>query len=365
MKKHAKWLVNYCTSTKPGDNVLIRLGGGTYAGDAEGLELATEVFKEAGRVGAKPLILIFPGEATRTYIEQAPDGTLATTPKNYIELVKACDVVIGIQAEKDTQYLREINSTRIGQFLTGARPITDEILKERWTSTLHPTSAHAKDAGMSMEGYKKFVYSAMLRDWESEINRMVKLKKIMDRTSEVQLVGKDTDLSFSIKGRTTVVDDAKYNFPGGEVFTAPIDDSATGKICFDLPSIWAGQEAKDVRLTFDKGVIVDYSASKNESFLKDMIETDEGSKRLGEFGIGTNRGIKRFTRNILFDEKMADTIHLAIGEAYEICGGINKSAAHWDLIKTMKPGRIIMDGKTIQENGKFVWELAKRPTAST
>jgi aminopeptidase len=281
VKKHAKWLVNYCTTTKPGDNVLIRLGGASYAGDTEGLELAIEVFKEAGRLGAKPLILIFPGEATRSYIQQAPDGTLATTPKNYIELMKACDVVIGIQAEKNTQYLKGIDSTRIGQLLVALRPIMDEMLKKRWTGTLHPTAAHAKDAGMSMERYKKFVYSAMLRDWESEIKRMVRLKEIMDRTSEVRLVGKDTDLSFSIKGRTTVVDDAKYNFPGGEVFTAPVDDSATGKIYFDLPSVWVGQEARDVRLTFDKGVIVDYSASKNESFLKDMIDTDEGSKRLG------------------------------------------------------------------------------------
>jgi aminopeptidase len=365
VKKHAKWLVNYCTATKPGDNVLIRLGGAHYAGDAEGLELATEVFKEAGHVGAKPLIFILPGEAARGYIEQAADGTLATTPKSYFELVKASDVVIGIESEKDTKYLKGIDSRRIGQFLVGLRPITDEMLKKRWTGTLHPTAAHAKDAGMSVERYKKFVYSAMLRDWDSEIKRMVRLKEIMDRTSEVQLVGKDTDLSFSIKGRTTVVDDAKYNFPGGEVFTAPLDDSATGKIYFDLPSIWAGQEAKDVRLTFDKGVIVDYSASKNESFLKDMIDTDEGSKRLGEFGIGTNRGINRFTRNILFDEKMANTIHLAIGEAYEMCGGINKSAIHWDLIKTMKPGKMKMDGETIQEDGKFVWELGKRSTASS
>ena len=356
VKEHAKRLVNYCTSIKCGDNVLIRLGGANYAGDAEGLELATEVFKEVGRVGAKPLLMLFTGNATRGYIEQAPYGTLATTPRNYLELVKACDAIIGIQAEEDTQYLKGVDSKRIGQYLIGLKPIGQEGLRKRWTGTLHPTVAHAKAAGMTLGRYKKFIYSAMFRDWESEVEHMMKLKEIMERTDQVRLIGKDTDLTFSIKGRTAVVDDAKYNFPGGEVFTAPVDDSATGKIFFDLPSVKYGQEARDIRLTFDKGQIVDYSASKNESFLKDMIETDEGSKRLGEFGVGTNRGIDRFTRNILFDEKMADTIHLAIGDAYEMCGGINKSAIHWDLIKTMRPGQIIMDGNAIQRDGKFLFE---------
>jgi aminopeptidase len=356
VKEHAQRLVNYCTSVKPGDNVLIRLGGANYAGDAEGLELVEEVFKEVGRVGAKPLLMMFPGDATRGYLEHAPDGALSVTPRSYLELVKTCDVIIGIQAEGNTQYLKGVDSKRIGQYLIGLKPIGQEGLKKRWTGTLHPTAAHAKAARMSLARYKKFVYSAMLRDWEVEVRGMAKLKEIMERTDEVRLIGKDTDIFFSIKGRTAVVDDAKYNFPGGEVFTAPVDDSATGNIYFDLPSVKYGQEARDVRLTFDKGIIVDYSASKNGSLLKDMIETDEGSKRLGEFGMGTNRGINRFTRNILFDEKMADTIHLAIGDAYEMCGGINKSAVHWDLIKTMKPGKIIMDGKTIQNNGRFIWE---------
>jgi aminopeptidase len=208
---------------------------------------------------------------------------------------------------------------------------------------------------MSLTEYKDFVYSAMIRDWDAEVDRMRKLKSDMDNASEVRLMGKDTDLSFSIKGRTAVIDDAKYNLPGGEVFTAPLDDSATGKIYYDLPSLY-GKEVTDIRLTFDKGVVVDYSASKNESLLKELIETDEGSRRLGEFRIGTNRGINRFTKRILFDEKMAETVHLAIGRAYKECGGINKSAVHWDMIKTMKPGEIIMDGKTVQKDGKFSWE---------
>jgi len=356
VKEHANRLVNYCTSVKPGDNVLVRLGGFTTAGDPEGLELATEVSNEVARKGAKPLVIVFTGDMVRGYIESASVDSLAMTPRHYLELMKASDAVIWIQAERDTRFLRGVDSSRIAKLNLSGKPIGEEFLKKRWVATLHPTAGHAMAAGMSLSKYKKFVYSAMLRDWESELKPMVKLKERMDRTNEVRLIGRDTDLSFSISGRKAMVDDGRLNFPGGEVFTSPVDDSATGKIYFDLPSIESGQEAKRIRLTFDKGQIVDYSATKNEAFLKHMIETDEGSRRLGEFGVGCNRGINRFTHNILFDEKMAETIHLAIGHAFEFCGGVNKSVVHWDMIKTMRPGEILMDGQTIEKNGKFAWE---------
>jgi aminopeptidase len=353
--EHAKWLVSYCTSVKRGDNVLIRLGGAQSGGD-EGFELATEVYKEASRQGAHALILVFTNEAVRGYYEVTPEADIATTPSNYYELVKLSDVVISIQAQTNTRFLEHTDPKKIGIRQRALDPISREQLKKRWTATVHPTNAHAQDADMSLAEYRDFLYSAVLRDWNLEVNQMKKLKEIMDKADQVRLVGKETDLSFSIKGRISVVDDARHNFPGGEVFTAPIDNSATGKIYFDLPSVTYGKEVTDIRLTFDKGVIVDYSASKSQQLLKQMIETDEGSKRLGEFGVGTNRGINCFTRNILFDEKIGGTIHLAVGLAYEECGGVNKSAVHWDMIKTMNPGEIVMDGKTVQKDGKFVWE---------
>jgi aminopeptidase len=336
--------------------VLIRIGGAQSSFDPEGLELAGEVFKEASRQGAHALIVVFPTEATKSYYDVTSESDLAVTPRNYYELVKISDAVIGIQAEANTRLLEHTDPKRIGIRLNALRPISEEQLKKRWCGTLYPTKASAQDARMSLQEYRDFVYSSVLRDWKVEAERMKKLKAAMENADHVHLVAKDTDLSFSVKGRIAVIDDAKHNFPGGEVFTAPIDDSATGKIYFDLPSVRYGQEVTDVRLTFEEGVVVDYSASKNGRFLKQIIETDQGSKRLGEFGIGANRGINRFTRNILFDEKMAETIHLALGHAYEECGGVNKSAIHWDHIKTMNPGEIIMDGQIIQKNGKFTWE---------
>jgi aminopeptidase len=209
---------------------------------------------------------------------------------------------------------------------------------------------------MSLKEYEDFVYSAILIDWASQRTQMEKLKKALDQADKVRLIGEKTDLTMSVKGRNAIVGDATHNVPGGEVYTAPVDDSAEGEICFDLPGIRYGREIKGIRLKFCKGEVVDYSAETNQDALKSIIETDQGSKRIGELGIGTNRGIKRFTKNILFDEKIGDTIHLALGNAYKDCGGINKSAIHWDIIKTMKPGQILLDGKVLQKDGKFSWE---------
>lgn len=335
---------------KSGDNVLVEIE------DQDGLELATEICKEAARHGAHPLIVACPAEFIRALIDLTPLNDLAVTPRSMFELMKASDVNIHILSSANTRFLASTDSHRIGIQSKALQPVNQERLRKRWTATLHPTNAYAQEASMSLSEYRDFAYSAMLRDWENEIVRMNRLKKVMEKAEEVHLIGNDTDLSFSIKGRPAVVNDAKDNLPGGEVSTAPVDDSATGKIYYDLPAIYYGKEVTDIRLKFDRGVVVDYSASKNESFLKEMIETDDGSRRLGEFGVGTNRGINRFTRNLLFDEKMAETIHLAIGNAYESNGGINKSAIHWDMIKTMKPGKIFMDGQTVQKDGRFSWE---------
>lgn len=148
----------------------------------------------------------------------------------------------------------------------------------------------------------------------------------------------------SIRGRRAVVGEPTHNVPAGEVFTTPVEDSAEGKIFFDLLAVVYGKEVEEIMLRFERGEVVDYATTRNEELLKNMITTDEGSRRLGELGIGTNRGIKRFNKNILFDEKIGDVIHLAIGRAYKECGGVNESAIHWDMIKTMKPRRIVMDG---------------------
>ncbi len=349
ISEHARIVVEYSTRVREEDKVVIQIGD-------YGKELATEVYKEAAKRGASPLITMVPAEALRGYYELTPEEYLRIFPGHYYELVKASDVIIHILSEENTRYLSNIDPKRISVRSLATKKIADERLRKRWCVTQFPTPARAQEAEMSLREYEDFVYSAVLRDWEKETEEMNRLRQVMNKTETVQLIGDKTDLTMSIKGRNAVISDGTHNLPGGEVYTAPLEDSVNGEIFFDLPAIKYGKEVQGIRLKFAKGEIVDYSATKNEDLLRAMINTDEGSKRLGELGIGTNRGITLFTKNILFDEKMAETIHLAIGNAYKECGGTNESAIHWDMIKTMKPGKILTDGKAIQENGKFNWE---------
>jgi len=330
IQKHAEIIVNYSTRIKKGENAIIQYSD-------EGRDLAIEIYKKTAQIGANPLILNMPTEAIRGYYDHTPKRFLNNFPSHFYSLVKESDIdpeLSGIRSKALTD-------------------IQEERMKKRWSLTLYPTNAYAQDAEMSLKEYEDFVYSAILRDWEKERKKMEKLKKRFEAGSEVRLVGIDTDLNMSIKNRKTVISDGTHNLPGGEIFTAPLEKTVEGRIYYDLPAIYQGREVRDIKLEFEKGEIVDFSSSKNEGLLKSMIDTDDGSRRLGELGIGTNKGISRFTKNILFDEKIYGTIHLAIGRAYEECGGKNKSAIHWDMIKTMKKGSIILDGEPIQKNGKF------------
>jgi len=345
----AKLIVHTSTKIGRGDNVLIQI-------DDEGQDLATEVYREVARVGGQPLIVTAPSEAARAFYEVVDDETLMAMPRHHFELVKASDVIISVRSSSNTKSLSNTDPKKISARSKALKELQDERLRKRWCLTQYPTVGYAQDAEMSLKEYEDFVYSAVLIDWSEQIRVMERLKEVMDKTDEVRLVGKDTDLAMSIKGRNAVVGGPTHNVPGGEVFTAPVEDSVEGEILFDLPAVVYGREVEEIRLKFERGVIVDYSSRRNEELLKSMIETDEGSRRLGELGIGTNRGIKRFTKNILFDEKVGDTIHLAVGRAYKECGGVNESAIHWDMIKTMRPGKIIMDGLVVQEDGKFHWE---------
>lgn len=348
--EHAKILVNYSTKVRKGDNVLIQISD-------HGKDLAVEIYKQAAVLGASPLIVTIPDEAVRGYYTLTPEEYLKIFPKHYYALVKASDVIISIRSGETTRHLSNVDPKRISSRSLTTKKISDERLRKRWCLTQYPTPAFAQEAGMSLREYEEFVYSAMLRDWKKETEKMRKLKKIMDNADKLQIIGEDTDLTMSIKGRTARISNGVNNLPGGEVFTAPVDNSANGTVFFDLPAVTYGQEVLDIRLTFENGKIMGYSTGKNEELLEAMINTDEGSERLGELGIGTNRGITKFTRNILFDEKIAGTIHLAIGRAYKECGGINESAIHWDMIKSMKPGKVIIDGKTLEGFKDGDWRL--------
>jgi aminopeptidase len=217
---------------------------------------------------------------------------------------------------------------------------------------------------MSYEAYRDFVYDAVLRDWASLADEMAGLKEVLDDGHEVRIVGEGTDLTLDIANRTAVNSAASvaydsHNLPSGEVFTAPA--TAEGEVTFDVPITVQGRRLRDARLVFEDGAVVDFSAAAGEDALADLLATDDGAKRLGELGVGMNRGITRPTDNVLFDEKMAGTVHLALGRSYDAClpagESGNESAIHTDLITRMGEGsRLVVDGEVIQRDGLFRWE---------
>jgi aminopeptidase len=224
-----------------------------------------------------------------------------------------------------------------------------------WVSCQFPTPALAQEAGMSVAGFERFFYGAVLRDWDAEAEKMKRLLERFDAAGTVRIVGEDTDLTMSIAGRNGEMDEGKVNMPGGEFFFAPVEDSAEGTILFDLPTDFEGDPVDRIRLRFSKGRAEEAYAEHGEETLLAALAIDDGARFVGELGIGCNEGITRPARNILFDEKMAGTIHMAIGASYPHIGGKNKSSLHWDLVKDLRNGgRIELDGEVVQESGTWL-----------
>jgi aminopeptidase len=209
---------------------------------------------------------------------------------------------------------------------------------------------------MSLEEYVQFTFDAVLLDWDAEGERMRRIADVFDAAGEVRIEGAGTDVTLSLEGRTGSVDDGHMNMPGGEVFYSPIEDSANGVIEFgEFPAVYYGTEVEGARLVFEDGRIVEATARANEQFLVQTLDTDDGARRLGELGIGCNPGIQRFMKNVGFDEKIDGTVHLAVGNSYSFTGGRNRSSIHWDIVKDLRrEGRIHVDGRLVQENGRWL-----------
>jgi aminopeptidase len=242
------------------------------------------------------------------------------------------------------------------------RPVLDERLGKRWCLTQFPSSGHAQLAGMSTEAYENFVWDAVTLDWDTQREHQAQMVEVLDGADEVRITsGTETDVTMSVAGNPTINDYGEHNLPGGEVFTAPVRESVEGSVHFDMPLYRKGKEIEGARLRFEDGKVVGHSADRNEDVLTGILETDEGARYLGELGIGMNRSIDQFTYNMLFDEKMGDTVHMAVGNAYADTVGEgnvrNESAEHVDMIVDMSEDSTIeVDGEVVQRNGTFVFE---------
>ena len=268
------------------------------------------------------------------------------------------DAWIGIEAPENTRELTGLDQERLGRLQAGVRPHVERVFtfELKWVGCQYPTPALAQEAGMSLSGFEDFLYGACLLDWDAERERMSHYSKHFDDASEVKIVAEGTDLTLSLEGRKGEVDAGGANMPGGEFFYSPLEDSASGTIAFtEFPAVYAGREVTGIRLRFEEGRVVDASAENNEEFLIETLDRDDGSRRLGELGIGCNPRITQHMKNTLFDEKIDGTVHLALGNGLPEVGGENVSQVHWDIVKDLRGGgRLELDGKVVQEAGRWL-----------
>jgi len=328
----ARILVDYSVKVKP--NQLVRI-----AGAPEGAPLILAVYQKVLERGAHPFLQLELDEAGELLYRYASNAQLDYVPPFRKDVIEQIDAAIGIWTDVNTKHLSNADPAKQSRRATALRPLSDRFLdraakKElHWTGTIYPTQAFAQDAEMSLREFEDFVYSGCLVHESDPIKAWKKISReqqhIVDRLNKarkIHVVGPDTDLRLEVTGRKWENCDGHENFPDGEIFTGPIEDSVNGHIRYSYPACAYGREAEDVRLWFKDGKVVKATAAKNEEFLLKMLKTDKGARYVGEFAFGTNYGIQRFTKNTLFDEKIGGTIHLALGKGYPESGSKNNSA---------------------------------------
>lgn len=349
-KRLAKLVVNYCLNVKSDENVII-------SGGREAEDFIVALYKEVVLKGAHPILRVnFPGLNSFFY-KHAKKHQIEKFPEIFDYTVKQSQKYIGINTSSNTRDLSDVDPKKLTARQKVMRPILDYIVdgkpNMRRSTVGFPCMALAQEADMSLVDYENFVYAACLQDWKRIGRRMNQILDVFKKGKKVHLIGDGVDLKFQIHGKLAKSDLDGENMPMGEIFMAPVRESMNGWIKFDYPAIEDGKEVTDIYLKFENGKVVDSKATKNEGFLKQMLSTDENASYVGEFGIGMNPKITRFTKDLLFDEKIGGTIHLALGRAYKDNGGGNDSAIHWDIVKDMRKARIVLDGKIVQENGKW------------
>ncbi len=349
----AEVLVDYSTRVKEGDIVLISAAG------TEALPLVKELYRLCIARGARYVEYEFAlAEINRHFYNCANSDQLAYFPQHKLDFMKQVTVFIAIGAADNSMVMAQANQESMIAYAKLIRPISDQRVKHtRWVVTRYPTHGGAQEARMSLEEYEDYVFSSCCIDWDAESVKQESLKKLMDSADRVRIVARDTDLSFSIKGLGGIKCDGRFNIPDGEVFTAPVKDSVEGHITYNCPTIYQGKEFNGIRLEFSKGKIVKATAPEMTEELNRILDTDEGSRYVGEFAIGLNPGIRRPMRNILFDEKIFGSIHFTPGQCYDECDNGNRSAVHWDMVKLLEgDGEIWFDDLLIQKDGRFVHE---------
>ncbi len=369
IQKLAKVITEYSTEIRPGDRVYI-----TASPIAQPLTLA--VIEQVVKLGGHPHITggggyyhldLVPG-AMELLLKYGSDEQIKYVNPIEQMVVNEFDVRIAIKSDSNTKALSGVDPRKIAMLTSARRELSDALFRRtatdelRWVVTLFPTEGYAQDAGMSLSDYEDFVYNAGYLDdpdpvarWQAIADQQQKYIDWLKGKKRAHIKGPNVDLLVGIEGRTIMNSEGKKNFPDGEIYTGPEETVTEGWIKFTYPAIYVQREVLGAQLEFKQGKVVKANADKGKDFLLSMLDTDAGSRTLGEFAIGTNTAIDRFTGNILFDEKLGGTIHVALGNAYIETGGVNKSAVHWDMICDTRDGtEITVDGVPFYRNGEFL-----------
>jgi aminopeptidase len=357
--KMAQTIARYSLGLKPGELLVILTS-------VPGLALAKEVYREALALGALPVVRTQHPEFDEVLYRHGSDEQVKFVPEYEKEELEALSARLVIRGDENVMTLAGVEPARLTLGRQARRPLLERMMARKGAGELkncltqYPTSGAAQEAGMSLSDYEEFVFRACFADKPDPIAAWRELSKeqqtyvdFLNGVKTLRVEGPGTDLALSVEGRKWVNSDGKANFPSGEVFTGPVEDSVNGRIRFDVPTVFSGKAVEGIELEFKAGKVVSARADRGDEMLASALETDAGSRFLGEFAFGLNYGITRATKNILFDEKIGGTIHLAVGAGYPETGSANRSAIHWDMIKDMKQGRVYADGKLVYEGGRF------------
>jgi aminopeptidase len=347
----AELLVDRCMEVKAGDKVLL-------TGGVVGRPLLIEALRQVARRGAEPLLIPSFSEALRIVVSEMPEDRIDRTPELLNYLYNHVDAALFLVAPENTREYGGVPPERQQRYQRATQPMQAQNMgggKVRWVICNYPAPALAQEAGMTTEEYENFVYGACLVDWDEMTARLTRLKQTLDGARTVEILGTGTELALSLEGRPGIVADGRRNMPDGEVFWAPIETRTQGRIRYDYPAIYNGVEVSGVELEFRDGRVVAARAERGEEFLLSVLDTDPGARVLGELGIGLNYGVQRFSKSMLFDEKMGGTVHLALGASIPGNEGQNVSAVHWDMLKDLRQqGEIRADGQAILKDGQFL-----------
>jgi aminopeptidase len=361
LEKLADVLVGYSTAVQPGDVVRIE-------GNPPTTPLIREIYRASVRAGAHPSAVLVVDEAVEALLEAGTDEQLAWVPLDVRWNLEHGDVWIALDGPENTKHLSGVAPAKMARRAKARQPYQERYLERfgrgefRWTLCSYPTEASAQAAGMSRLQFEELLYGAAFLDtddpviaWQTFGERLDHVAAFLETTTELRVVGEDTDLTLGVGGRTWTASKGMSNLPDGEVFTGPVESSAEGTIRFSFPATIRGRQAEDVRLRFERGEVVEATASRGEEFLREMIGMDHGARRVGEFAFGLNEAVMEYTGSLLLDEKIGGTVHLALGRSVPGTGGENESALHWDMVCDLRRGgEVFADGELVYRNGTFV-----------